>query len=282
MRSTSVFCVLFLVACGGSDDSDPVQDPGSQAPTTTQASASVTPPAAPAPVVPVDNPGPKPAGCGDLQKNKDGFFTRTTSKGSYVGYVPASYTGQPMRLVVGLHGCGDSASNFATWGINPYDTRKKQDWIGITVDGASGGGSCWDLKKDVEKVTAAIADISTCVYVHQQEITLAGYSSGGDLGYMMAMKDSKTYAGLLIENSSISSAGNVDSLLSGATRKINIAHRAHKDDQVYKLAGVEADWAKIKAAGFPIETSTVDGTHNGTGADWSGWLLGKSAAWKNY
>ncbi len=279
MRSTSILC-LFLLACGGSDDADPVPEAPAEVPTT---QATTTPvPVTPPVQTQVDDPGPKPAGCGDLQKNKDGFFTRTTSKSSYVGYVPASYTGAPMRLVVGLHGCGDSASNFATWGINPYDTRKKQDWIGITVDGASGGGSCWDLKKDVEKVTAAIADISSCVYVHQQRITLAGYSSGGDPGYMMAMKDAKTYAGLLIENSSISSACNVVSRLSGATRKINIAHRAHEDDQVYKLAGVEADWAKIKAAGFPIETSTVDGTHNGTGAEWSGWLLGKSAAWKNY
>ena len=163
LRSLAPLSPFFalIVACGGSDGD--AADPGpAPAPTeetsTTNGTGTVTPtPAAPA--APVDDPGPKPAGCGDLTKNKDGFFTRTTPKGSYVGYVPASYTGQPMRLVVGLHGCGDTASNFATWGISPYDTRKKQDWIGITVDGASGGGNCWDLKNDVEKVTAAIADM---------------------------------------------------------------------------------------------------------------------------
>ena len=279
IASRALPLLIGLAACGGSDDAETPAPAPTHEPTTTGGTASAKPPAAT--VTPkADDPGPAPAGCGDLGKNKDGFFSRTTAKSTYVGYVPANYTGQPTRLVVGLHGCGDNAMNFATWGINPYDTRKTQDWIGITVDGASGGGNCWSLKNDVEKVTAAIADISTCVYVHQRKITLAGYSSGGELGYSMVMKDANKYAGLLIENSSIGSGGNADALLAGATRRLPIAHRAHKQDQVYKLADVQASWAKITAAGFPLETSEVDGTHNGTGADWSGWLLGKSTNWR--
>ena len=105
---------------------------------------------------------------------KGQFFTRYSGASSYVGYVPNGYTGQPTRLLVGLHGCGDSAWNFASWGVNPYDTRDTQDYIGISIDGASAGGSCWD-SSDESKVLAAIDDISKCLYVHQQKVVIAAF-----------------------------------------------------------------------------------------------------------
>jgi hypothetical protein len=98
------------------------------------------------------------------------------------------------------------------------------------------------------------------------------------------MKNASRFAGILIANSTISGAGNpVATLLAGASRKIPVAHRAHTGDTVFPLATVKADWAKadwatIKAAGFPLTTSEVAGTHDGTSQDWSGWLLPQSAA----
>ena len=67
---------------------------------------------------PVDDPGPPPAGCGTITKDAAGFFTRTSAKSPYVGFVPKGYSGQPTTLVVGLHGCGDTAMNFATTGAS--------------------------------------------------------------------------------------------------------------------------------------------------------------------
>jgi len=239
-----------------------------EAPATTPPVTTTTPVAKP-----VDDPGPAPKGCGTITKDANGFFTRTTAKSDYVAFVPKSYTGAPTTLVVGLHGCGDSAMNFATWAVNPFDTRKAQGHIGISIGGQD--GKCWDTSKDAEKVTAAIADISTCFYVHQQKVVLAGYSSGGILAYKMGLSQSASFAGILIENSGL---GGVQP--TGAAWKINVAHIAHKDDGSFPLAKTQADWAKLEAAGIPLQKKTVDGDHNGSSADWNTFLLPKIATWK--
>ena len=197
------------------------------------------------------------------------------SKSDYVGFVPKSYAGKPTTLVVGIHGCGDSAYNFATWGVNPYDTRQKQNHIGISIGGKD--GQCWDTSttKDIDKVVAAITDISTCVYVHKQKVVLAGYSSGGILAYKLGLTQAANYAGILIENSGLEGTQPA-----AAAWKINVAHIAHKQDGDFPLKNTEADWAKLQAAGIPLQTSEVDGTHDGTSDDWNNFLLPKITTWK--
>jgi poly(3-hydroxybutyrate) depolymerase len=234
---------------------------------------------------PANNPGPKPTATCTLTKDSSGFFTRTSGTGataiSYVGYVPSSYDGsKPMRLVVGLHGCGDTAYNFATWAVAPYDTRTTQDWIGISVDGASGGGDCWNDGGDDPKVPAAVADVSSCLWVHQKKIVVAGYSSGGEIAYRVGMMNANMYAGILIEDSGLYEASNNEaSLIAGAARKIPVAHRHHSGDTVYPLASVQSDWTKLTAAGFPLQTSVTAGTHDGVDTDWSGWLHPQAETW---
>jgi hypothetical protein len=222
--------------------------------------------------------GPKPTTACSITKDGSGFFTRSSSQSSYVGYVPSSYDGtKPMRMIVGLHGCGDSAANFAQWGPNPYDTRSTQDWIGISIGGAD--GRCWNGSDDA-KVLAAVDDISQCFWVHQRKVVIAGFSSGGELSYRLGLGEASRFAGILIEDSGLYAAnGNPDGLLTAASWKINIAHRAHTSDTVFPLGTVQADWAKTTAAGFPLTTSVVAGGHDGTSNDWSSWLLPQSDAW---
>jgi dienelactone hydrolase len=222
--------------------------------------------------------GPKPTTACSITKDGSGFFTRSSSESSYVAYVPSSYDGtKPMRMIVGLHGCGDSASNFAQWGVNPYDTRSSQDWIGISIGGED--GNCWNGSDDA-KVLAAVDDISQCFWVHQKKVVIAGFSSGGELSYRLGLGQASRFAGILIEDSGLYAAnGNPDGLLTAASWKINIAHRAHTSDTVFPLGTVEADWAKTTAAGFPLTTSVVAGAHDGTSTDWWSWLIPQSATW---
>jgi len=222
--------------------------------------------------------GPKPTATCSVSKDSAGFFTRTSSASSYVAYVPASYDGTtPMRLIVGVHGCGDSAMNFATWGVNPYDTRTSQEHIGISIGGAD--GRCWNASDDA-KVLAAVDDISSCFWVHQKKVVLAGFSSGGELSYRLGLSQASRFAGILIEDSGLYAAnGNPDALLANASWKINIAHRTHTSDPVFPLAKVKADWAKTTAAGFPLVTSETPGAHDGTSADWATWLIPQSSTW---
>jgi hypothetical protein len=237
-----------------------------------------TPTPTPVPVDPNAGAGPKPTTTCSVTKDSAGFFTRTSSASSYVAYVPASYDGTaPVRLIVGVHGCGDSAMNFATWGVNPFDTRGTQDHIGISVGGAD--GRCWTASDDA-KVLAAVDDISKCFWVHQKKVVIAGFSSGGELSYRLGLSQASRFAGILIEDSGLYAANNnPDALLANASWKVNIAHLTHTSDPVFPLATVKADWVKTKAAGFPLVTKETAGAHDGTSTDWATWLIPQSASW---
>jgi dienelactone hydrolase len=227
---------------------------------------------------PTGGAGPKPTGTCAVTKDSSGFFTRSSSLSSYVAYVPASYKPTtPMRLIVGLHGCGDTAYNYATWGVNPYDTRTTQDHIGISIGGQD--GNCWTAADDA-KVLAAVQDISTCFWVHQKKVVIAGFSSGGELSYRLGLSQASRFAGILIEDSGLYAANNdPNALLANASWKLPIAHLAHTSDTVFPLATVKADWTKTAAAGFPLTTKEVAGTHDGTSTDWATWLIPQSSTW---
>lgn len=277
MRFRALFLSIFLVSSLSACSSDPE---GAAAPSVAppakeveQGALPAEPPPAPPVQPPADDPGPPPAGC-TVKKDADGFFVRSSPKGEYVGYVPKAYTGKPMRLLVGLHGCGDDARNFAEWGVNPYETRDDQEHIGISVDGASGSDNCWS-QSDADKVLAAIDDVAKCFYVHKQKVVIAGFSSGGILAYGVGLKNASRFAGILIESSAL--PGNVD--LSKAAWKLPVAHVAHRDDEVFPLAKVRDGWKRLKDAGFSVQTTEVDGGHDGTSEDWAGWLIPKMAGW---
>lgn len=231
------------------------------------------------PVDPNAGAGPKPTTTCSVTKDSAGFFVRSSPKSSYVAYVPASYDGSaPMRLIVGLHGCGDSAANFATWGVNPYATRATQQHIGISIGGQD--GNCWSLGVDDDKVLAAVDDISKCFWVHQKKVSIAGFSSGGQLAYRVGLKQASRFASILIEDSGLYAAdSNPDALLANASWKIHVAHRTHTSDTVFPLVKVKADWAKTVAAGFPLITSETPGGHDGVSEDWANWLIPQSASW---
>jgi poly(3-hydroxybutyrate) depolymerase len=228
------------------------------------------------------NDSPKPTEQCSISKDGNGFFVRTSAKSKYVAYVPKAYTGnEPMRVVVGLHGCSDTAMNFATWGVNPWDTRAAQQHIGISVDGATGNNSCWSKGYDDDKILAAVDDLAKCFWLDRSKVTLAGYSSGGEIAYKVALEHADKFDGLLIEDSGLSSNANPAELLANAAWKLPIAHITHQDDGVFPLSQVESDWAETTKAGFPITTSVVAGTHSGTSADWNTFLLPKILGWQH-
>lgn len=260
-----------MIACA----SDPAPIPPAPPPPEKQIDQGVLPAEpSPPPARPADEAGPPPAGCA-LDVDEDGFFVRDSGKSEYVGFVPKSYDGKPTRLLVGLHGCGDDARNFAEWGVSPYATRDTQDHIGVSVDGASGGDGCW-AASDAEKVLAAIDDVARCLYVHRRKVVLGGFSSGGILAYSVGLANASRFAGLLVESSAL--PGGVD--LSKAAWRLPIAHVAHTEDDVFPLAKVRKGWQKLRAAGFSVETAEVEGGHDGTTEDWAEWLLPRMTAWQ--
>jgi len=257
-----------------SDGTDNDPPPAATPPSTPPPPAAAQPPAAPA------NPGPAPAAQCSVTKDANGFFERNSGKSPYVAYVPASYSpSKPMRVIVGMHGCGDNALNFAKWGVNPWAGRASQQHIGISVGGETGNNKCWSMGNDDAKVWAAVEDLAKCFWVNQAQVVVAGFSSGGQLAYRVGMMQSSKFAGILIENSALYAAGAaVNTLLSGASRKIPIAHHAHQSDSVFPIAKVRADWSSISAMGFPLTKAESAGTHDGNSEDWM-WLISQSPTW---
>jgi predicted esterase len=215
-------------------------------------------------------------------KDSDGFFKLASPKSDYWVRLPPGYEAdpKPQTLLFGMHGCGDTARNFATWAIVPYALRATQSYIAVSLGGRE--GACWSIGSDVATAQAALAHVQSCFNVNPKKIVLAGYSSGGGMAFSMGLKGAASYAGILIENSGLSQAvgaGNVSTVLSSAAWKINIAQSARIGDGSYPIAGIRSDRDKMIAAGFPLQYRDLDGGHDGTSDDWSGFLIPKIAAW---
>ena len=229
-------------------------------------------------------PGPGPTQSCPFTADANGFFTLSSPDSDYVVRLPPGYdvvNPVPQRLLVAMHGCGDTALNFATFAAVPFALRANQNYIAISIGRRD--GQCWNVPADAVLVSAAITHVRSCFYVHQHRIVLAGYSSGGMLAYNMAMTDALTYAGVLIENSGLSQAvggvGNVDAVLGAAGWLINVAHTARIQDASFPIAGVRVDRDKMLAHGFPLQYRELDGPHDGTPADWSDYLIPLMAGW---
>jgi predicted esterase len=250
---------------------------------TPDAPASSDPtPIAPPPTTTTTAPAmpPRPASACPVTKDAAGFFPGSSPLGAYVAYVPPGYdASKPLPVLVGMHGCGDDAHNYATWAVAPFATRATQGYIGISLGSETGANHCWSMGADDAKVLAAVDDVARCFWVDPAKVTVSGFSSGGQLAYRVGLSHADRFAGIAIECSSLYAAGDGDALLAGATRKLPIAHRAHAGDGVFPLAKVRADWQKLAAAGFPLATSEVFGAHDGTSADWTDFLLPKVAGW---
>ena len=122
-----------------------------------------------------------------------------------------------------MHGCGDSAMNFATWAVNPYDSRQTQNHIGISIGGQD--GNCWGHQQGCREGPRG--------HRRHLDLLLRAPAEGRPrrlfVGRNPRLKDrlaqSAKFAGILIENAGLGGAQP-----SGPVWKINVAHVAHKDD----------------------------------------------------
>ena len=231
----------------------------------------------------VADAGPAPTQSCPVNPDANGFFQITSALSTGTVRLPPDYSvasPQPRRLLVALHGCGDTAANFATWAAVPFALRGSQDYIALSVGGRE--GSCWNLANDGAIVAAAIDHLRTCFFAHQRRIVIAGYDSGGMLAYKLAMTDALRYAGVLIENSGLTQAvgiANVDTVLDAAAWKINVAHTARTLDLTFPIAGVRSDRDKMLARQFPLLYRELVGDHTGVTEDWSQYLIPAMASW---
>jgi predicted esterase len=215
-----------------------------------------------------DTPTFFPDGRGQYQNAANTADHSFTS--GYYAVVPASYDTSnqtPATLVVWLHGCGGEAR----YDVSDVSTgvSASRKYIAIApsgpegVDNANGALDCWSPDSDVAKVMADIAQAETQFNINRRRVIIAGYSSGGDLGYRTIFYNAKTFAGILAMNTDPfrDTGSSEQQSLAAAAWKFNIVHIAHDNDDTYPVAEVVPHLNDLKAAGYPVDYTSRPGHH---------------------
>jgi len=206
-------------------------------------------------------------------------FQVGASPSEYWMYVPPAYDDShrtPTRIVVFVHGCGGSGAEYA----NLIKTLVADIDYLVMTPGLGKDGQCWDPTADAGPLLASIADVKDRFNVDPQRVVLGGYSSGSTLAGQVAFEHADSFAGLVVvPGRPFWSDDNRAELMAGADWKLNIAWRAHTDDEFYPIATLRADKRKLKNAGFPLAFSEVGGGHGFTEEDLD-YVFGKARSWK--
>lgn len=176
--------------------------------------------------------------------------------GTYWAYVPSDYPtdhSRPVRLLVWLHGCGgESAGDI----YNVADYWPETDYVAIAPDGAEGG--CWNTATHPSRVFTAINDAVSRFNIDLRRVIIGGYSSGGDLSYRTALENPRSFAGVLVHNTSpfrdtgrSADAYRADVTARGGGYAPRVFHLHNTADGTYPIAGVRSEIDQLRGfAGF--------------------------------
>lgn len=208
-----------------------------------------------------------PAGC-TAMAGATGFTNRSVGTFKYVAYVPASYsTATAHRLVVALHGAGDTAKKYVdiVWKAN----ADAKGLVVLAPEGSLplGGGTTWEAA-DATKTLGAIDDLEKCYRVDPKRRIVNGFSAGGRLAFYLALKNATRFAGIAVAGSAFLSN---DALYLGvsplpAAWKVPVSHFHGDQDGNFPISFAQQGKTQLMTAGHPYELHVLAGVGHTTSA----------------
>lgn len=133
-------------------------------------------------------------------------FASTQGKRNYKLFTPSQYQGEPLPLVVMLHGCSQSPDDFAA-GTNMNAIAEEIGFFVAYPEQPSSANAmgCWNWFKSADQkrdsgepalITGIVREIITDHAVNQQMVYVAGLSAGGAMAAILGMTHPNIFAGI--------------------------------------------------------------------------------------